>query len=76
MAGNVGKVDQAIRIIFGTILIGSLVFNIYPQYQTLIGVLGVYFIMSGYHGSCFVYGILRLNTCQDENDNLIPEHLR
>ncbi len=76
MAGNTGKIDQAIRLILGSVLIGSLAFNVYPQHQTLIGGLGVYLIMAGYSGTCLIYGILRLNTCKGETDHLIPEQLR
>lgn len=76
MVGNLGKVDQAIRLILGSVLIGSLAFNVYPQHETLIGVLGVYFIMSGYSGTCLIYSFLKLDTSRGEKDNLIPEVLR
>ncbi len=76
MAGNTGKIDQALRLILGSVLIGSLAFNVYPQHQTLTGVIGAYLIMTGYYGSCLIYGILRLNTCRGETDYLIPENLR
>ena len=75
MAENEGMVDQALRIILGALFIGSLTFNVYPQHQTLIGVLGVYLFMSGYSGTCLIYPFINLDTRRGETDNLIPENL-
>ncbi len=75
MSENVGKVDQAIRLILGSVLIGSLTFNVIPAPPTIVGVIGIYLVMSGYSGTGMIYSLLNLNTRQGETDSLIPEDL-
>ncbi len=75
MSENVGKVDQAIRLISGSVLIGSLTFNAIPAPPTIVGVIGIYLVMSGYSGTCLIYSLLNLNTRQGETDSLISEAL-
>ena len=70
MSGNIGKVDQAMRIIMGSIFLGTIAYAVSPIIQTLLGSLGIYLIVSSGSGSCLIYSLLNINTRRSEKDNL------
>lgn len=59
MPKNEGKLDRALRIIAGLVLL-SLVF-VGPQ--TMWGLIGIVPLATGLLGNCPVYSLLGINTC-------------
>ena len=58
-AANEGKVDRAVRVVVGLVLL-SLVF-VGPQ--TLWGLVGLVLIFTGAVGMCPIYKLVGINTC-------------
>ncbi len=63
MGKNIGKKDKTIRIVVGLGLI-SLMF-IGPK--TLLGLLGIPFLITGLFGHCILYSMFDFSTCKVEN---------
>lgn len=59
MTANVGKLDRALRIILGIVLL-SLVF-LGPHMMW--GLIGIVPLATGLFGTCPVYSLLGFNTC-------------
>jgi hypothetical protein len=57
-SSNTGKVDRAIRIIVGVLLIG----NVFTGLQTPVGWIGIILVVTGIFGTCPVYSLLGINT--------------
>ena len=55
---NTGKIDRAIRIIVGLLLVG----NVFTGLQTPIGWIGLVLIATGLFGTCPLYSLLGINT--------------
>ncbi|WP_066554462.1 YgaP family membrane protein [Croceicoccus bisphenolivorans] len=62
MPCNEGKIDRALRVLVGLVLI-ALVF-VGPQ--TAWGWLGLIPLLTGLFGFCPLYGLIGVNTCKSE----------
>lgn len=62
MMKNVGQIDKVVRIILGIALISQVFIGL----QTLWGLIGVIFLVTGLINFCPIYAALGLHTNQDE----------
>lgn len=63
MTINVGTVDRYVRVVLGLVLIAYALYYQASPYSWL-GWIGVVPILTGVFGTCPVYSILGMNTCQ------------
>jgi hypothetical protein len=56
---NVGNVDKIIRITLGIAIMGAGV-----HYESWLGVIGVVPLLTGMFGTCGLYSLLGINTCE------------
>lgn len=61
MQANVGKLDRAVRIVVGAVLIA---WGLYAQNWW--GLLGVPLLISGFVGVCPLYKLVGINTCRTQ----------
>ncbi len=59
MEKNVGRIDKAIRIIAGVLLIGAGIF-----YKNWLGLTGLVPLFTAVTGWCPLYSVLGVNTCK------------
>ena len=57
-SSNTGKIDRAIRIIVGVLLIG----NVFTGLQTPVGWIGIILVVTGIFGTCPIYSLLGIST--------------
>lgn len=62
METNIGTFDRSARVIAGLALV-VLALGLVPGYQSVWGWIGVVPLATGLFGSCPVYSLLGLNTC-------------
>ena len=61
MTKNIGKVDKAARIVVGVILI-----VLGMMTNSLLGLIGIIPIVTAFLGTCPLYTLLNINTCNDK----------
>ncbi|MBS4068232.1 MAG: DUF2892 domain-containing protein [Sulfurimonas sp.] len=61
MTKNIGKVDKAARIVVGVILI-----VLGMMTNSLLGLIGIIPIVTAFLGTCPLYTLLNMNTCNDK----------
>ncbi|MDP2893134.1 MAG: DUF2892 domain-containing protein [Sulfurimonas sp.] len=61
MTKNIGKVDKVARIVVGVILI-----VLGMMTNSLLGLIGIIPIVTAFLGTCPLYTLLNMNTCNDK----------
>lgn len=62
MKANIGKIDKSIRIIIGLVIIITGVY-----FDTLLGIIGLFFLISVYFSFCPIYKLLGIKTKKDSD---------
>ena len=62
MVENVGSIDRAARIFLGAVLV-VLALGLIPEYQTNWAWIGLVPLITGIIGTCPLYSLFGLNTC-------------
>lgn len=62
MERNVGNTDRIIRLVIGIVLIGVGFGAISGIAGTIIGVIGIFLVITGILARCILYNILGINT--------------
>ena len=62
MVENVGSIDRAARVLLGVVLV-VVALGLIPGYQTNWGWIGLVPLITGIIGTCPLYSLFGLNTC-------------
>jgi uncharacterized membrane protein len=67
MMCNVGKADRIVRVLFSIVVIGGALYFVPTALpKTLLLAVGVFLLMSGWFGVCYIYRIFGISTAKPQ----------
>lgn len=60
---NVGRPDRSVRVVIGLVLLTLAVFSLNGAWATVVGLLGIVLLGTGFFGFCPIYRLFGMSTC-------------